>query len=722
MVEHELSSPTTNSFVDACCSGEMQHVRKYLGTCNPVVDVFHSTLGYTALHGACMFNQLDVVKALLASGADVHVEQKSDGATPLHFAAEHGNSEVVAYLLEYADADKFRETSEGWTPFFLAKDGGHEDTADLLSTEPCAVQDIRCNCHADVPTECEVSWQAPHDHGTPIDSYELSLVATSGTEVEQLPSRAGVETFLPHDATTTKRLERLFPATLYHISIRAHNAAGWSESSEQTPFRTPATFPAQPSPPLLASTGSLAFSVDLEWCPPGANNGEIVIEYEIQKRQAEKNVDIDMDLMVVGNDMESKHEGVESKGDPHLSKADSKESEDITEWVSCDLVTGSKVVFEMRESGKYKKQVQLNDISFTVQHLLPETTYEFRIRARNAIGWSSFSRKSKSIRTKANAKVSKRTSRSLTVEWEECINRSVHFKLLSWEIQASVPPESSDQAQDYDCRTCGWRTVDDNVDPIATDFTLHHLLPATMYYIRITPRFLLDDGTHVKPWHKTAVSCGECTLAAPPEPPRPPIVLHAEHDSITLILTLPCDNGEPVQELQLRQCMVCSGVWSMLGNTIAVSGLRTEEKYTQIVTNLEPGREYLYAVRASNANGWSRFSAVSAEARTRSLARPSTPRLLTRSAESLRIEWTKQPSIACTVEMKKVFADMSEVEEDELEWRIVVERTATGVNECTVTDLLPVSSYLFRVRVQAEDGDWTHFSEQAGPFTTLRKF
>ena len=592
--------------------------------------------------------------------------------------------------------------------------------------------EIICRCEEAAPRECYLSWEAPDDHGTVIDGYEIGLTPLSGTEVEQFPARAEAEIFIPSGPSPFKELTHLFPATTYQVKLRAHNAAGWSEVSRATCFTTPSTFPSKAHTPTLANTGTMAFSVDLEWPQPDMNNGEIIIEYDVQYRE----VNYSQSEELARGSLESKDEN-EGKSVGEIQHAELKEAEGIVkdsgprmaedfsyigEWESSGQAPGKELVIEERESGRYKKEVQFSRIFYTAENLSPECFYQFRTRAKNAIGWSTFSEASAPMRTKANAKIVQRSARSMTLEWEESVNKAVHCKLLSWEIEASVPPSAHQEAHAYDCRKCEWRVVDDNVDPAWTSYTLHHLAPATMYYFRITPRFLLLGGREVKPWHRQAVTCGECTLAAPPEPPPAPKVLDEDHESATLLLTLPCDNGEAVQEMQLRQCTVHTGVWSLLGIFIDATGKNEGVTFEQKVAGLDAGKEYLFAARARNSNGWSRFSTISLASRTRTLPKPSTPRLIQRSSESFQIEWIRQESQRFVVEMKKVASEGSELEAEEVQWVVVAEEEGLGRNVCLIMDLLPVSSYVFRVKIQAKDGDWSQYSHAAGPFTTLRRF
>lgn len=73
----------------------------------------------------------DLMKELIARGADVNVRQPRTGATLLMRAAESGSRDVVRSLLA-AKADVKARSSDGCTALFLAAAGGFADVVDLL--------------------------------------------------------------------------------------------------------------------------------------------------------------------------------------------------------------------------------------------------------------------------------------------------------------------------------------------------------------------------------------------------------------------------------------------------------------------------------------------------------------------------------------------------------------------------------------------------------------
>ncbi len=82
------------------------------------------------LHSAAAGRHLEVVRLLLANGADVNVEQQG-GFTALHAAAQNGQLEMIQLLLA-SGAKVDALTFERKTPADLARDRGHAEALSLL--------------------------------------------------------------------------------------------------------------------------------------------------------------------------------------------------------------------------------------------------------------------------------------------------------------------------------------------------------------------------------------------------------------------------------------------------------------------------------------------------------------------------------------------------------------------------------------------------------------
>jgi ankyrin repeat protein len=82
------------------------------------------------LHSAVAGGSVEIVRELLAHGADVHARQEG-GFTPLHGAAVDGGEEAIRLLLSQG-ADRSARDDAGKTPADLARESGKGQAAELL--------------------------------------------------------------------------------------------------------------------------------------------------------------------------------------------------------------------------------------------------------------------------------------------------------------------------------------------------------------------------------------------------------------------------------------------------------------------------------------------------------------------------------------------------------------------------------------------------------------
>ncbi|XP_067377474.1 KN motif and ankyrin repeat domain-containing protein 1a isoform X2 [Channa argus] len=95
------------------------------------VNARASQAGQTGLMLAVSHGRMDMVRALLAHGADVNV-QDDEGSTALMCASEHGHVEIVKLLLAQPGCDATLSDSDGSNALSIALEAGHKDIAVLL--------------------------------------------------------------------------------------------------------------------------------------------------------------------------------------------------------------------------------------------------------------------------------------------------------------------------------------------------------------------------------------------------------------------------------------------------------------------------------------------------------------------------------------------------------------------------------------------------------------
>lgn len=130
-VDNANSAPTApaSSVHQSAASGDTEVLRKEL-TSNPKAVSRKDSEGFTPLHVAASSGQVETVKLLLESGADLNARGLR-GETPLLLAAGAGQAQVVEALL-VAGADSNIATKEGRTPLHRAAMEGNLEAVKAL--------------------------------------------------------------------------------------------------------------------------------------------------------------------------------------------------------------------------------------------------------------------------------------------------------------------------------------------------------------------------------------------------------------------------------------------------------------------------------------------------------------------------------------------------------------------------------------------------------------
>jgi ankyrin repeat protein len=104
--------------------------REYVRINSDVEDVAGGAIVRMTLAFASEHGYVEVVNALIATGADVN-KASNDGSTPMYSASSQGHLEVVQALIA-AGADVNKANNDGYTPMFLTSHYGHLEVVQAL--------------------------------------------------------------------------------------------------------------------------------------------------------------------------------------------------------------------------------------------------------------------------------------------------------------------------------------------------------------------------------------------------------------------------------------------------------------------------------------------------------------------------------------------------------------------------------------------------------------
>ena len=86
--------------------------------------------------GACQKNELDLVRSLIAHGADVNWKRDEDGLSGLHLAAGSNYQQLMDFLLSVTAVDVNMTNKKNMTPLMIACNNGHRTIVKKLCQAP----------------------------------------------------------------------------------------------------------------------------------------------------------------------------------------------------------------------------------------------------------------------------------------------------------------------------------------------------------------------------------------------------------------------------------------------------------------------------------------------------------------------------------------------------------------------------------------------------------
>jgi hypothetical protein len=395
-------------FVEACREGRLKAARAVLedariapdgaaraalvASCCPITK-------QTGLQAAAFMGRDHVVRWLCSEGragalVPFNVDQPCADpkyrGTAIHYAARGGRHEVIQLLLQ-AGAGKHSKDAKGREPVDWAIEQKRSNICFLFRDRCSEPLDVTFDKKRTTPNELVVSWARPVDlGGLPLLGYRLYVRRMRPYEPpldNTLEGRAKEEARLetirssedyshpnPYDHGYRGKCEQrmvqvgpghleakcddLLPANIYLVCVTGLSQLGDGAPSTWVEMTTKPTVPSPPPCPFVVATTCRTITVG--WDLPGQVNGRRVTMYELTKRRA--------------------------TGGPFK----------IFAKVSASALSAREALLADLEAGD---------------------GFRFKVRAKNSVGFSNWSRESRVIRTNTGAAMILRSDRTIRLSW-----------------------------------------------------------------------------------------------------------------------------------------------------------------------------------------------------------------------------------------------------------------------------------------------------------------
>ena len=663
----------TDKFVAAASAGRLEEV-VYRIRKGQEVDAPESFRQFTALQGAASFGHDKCVRVILEYGASVDLHHTKSKQTPLLMASHFGRASIVQILLD-AGANKSLRDVDGNNALALCEEYHHENVRAKLRDPPLMMETPSAG---DFSTKhVSFSWKEPISRGANIMEYRIVwkicpggfMDATEPNKRDLMWDEEGFGYGDPIDEVSPERrthtFENLAPACTIVLAMRARNLAGYGPLSHQLTMHTSPDVPGIPADLVFitknATSASYTFSFPLDY-------GEPIDYYQFFYRVYPPDPDDEVACQIFA-----------------AAVADGRVAP--MAWVP------------------YPHKILVSPCQ--IVNLEPGTTYDFKLRAHNAVGYGEFGKISGKIRTDDAPYLVRKTKFSITLAWTAQVG-ALHYEMQYQENQMDHT----------------WATVSSAIK--GTECLCDNLYPAREYRYRIrsytSNGWSSYEGSALSQWIRTNDDITE--------PPGIPTMASVGIWDIGIEWPAPviC-NGQPVDyyEVQLMQMSLDKADTRILEEIQVwktVNAQNVAQKYDS--TGLEPGISYRYRVRAHNLVGWSLWGEPSENFTTRpkepNQMMPPTGHALNPYSIHLDfvrpVENGRKVTHYCIEQWQMTVDPNDPVNTTEKVggWKIL--RDNIVPTTFTVENLKPGLMYKFRVKARNEVG-WSQWSDEGPPIETF---
>ncbi len=591
----------------------------------------------------------------------------------------------------------------------------NEDSATTDAAAPAAVADLSATKDGtNGATQINLSWTAPAAHGAAITSYTLQRKAGSGIYTD-LSTTIGA-------GATSYSDTGLTPGTTYTYRIRARNSVDYGAWSNEASATTDPIAPARITNLSATKDGTNgATEVDLTWSAP-ADGGAAISDYTLQRKIGGGDY-ADVSTAITATSTSYSDTGLtpateytyrirarNSAGAGVWSNEDSATTDNAAPARITNLAATATSANDIRLSwtapaahgaaiSDYTLQrksgggvfadvsttIAAGATSFTDSGLTPETTYTYRIRARNSVGYGAWSSDTPGTTPAAGAP-SGVSDLSAT---KDATNGGTEID-LSWTAPADNGEAITSYTLERKSGSGGYGPVSSSIAAGDTSYSDSGLTPGTTYTYRILARNSVGNGA----WSSEASAT---TDALPPDAITDLSITGTA--VVFLRWTNPADNGRPITSYRLER-KAGSGSYAALSNGPGAGATR----FIEIL--FTPETTYTYRIRAVNSVGnaaWSNEVSVT----TPAAQAPSAVELAATSTSSTTIDlsWTESSAYGAaitgyTLQRKAGSGGYADVSTN----------IAASATSYTDTGLTPATEYTYRIRAVNAIGnaDWSN--------------